>query len=64
MPEWFTALLTVIGATVGAYAAIRVEVRFLWRDLDRLTNRVEDLERFTGHRRRWTDKRAPVRSDA
>ncbi len=56
MPEWAIGVLSAIGAAAGAWAAIRVELRFVWRDLSRVESRVGDLESGrTVPRRRLTD---------
>lgn len=63
--EWLTTFaMTVLSAAFaagGAYVAVRAELRFLWRDLDRLTQRVSQLETPGALRRRRTDHatRAP-----
>lgn len=58
MPEWAQTILSVTGAAIGAYVAIRVELRFVWRDLTRLETRVGRLESGqTMPRRRWNDNR-------
>lgn len=47
-------LLPVLGASLGSgaacWAVMRVEIRFLWRDLRALTKKVDNLER---ERVRW-----------
>lgn len=57
--EWLTALgMTALSATFaagGAYVAVRVELRFLWRDLERLIDRVASLEAPGAPRRRRSD---------
>ena len=45
MPEWVIGVLSAAGAAVGAWAAIRVELRFVWRDLARVERRLQSLER-------------------
>lgn len=57
MPEWAQSLLTVGVTAIAAYAAIRVELRWLRRDLDGVESRVTDLEtaRFGHPRRRGSD---------
>lgn len=55
IPGWAAALLSAIFAAGGAYGATRIELRFLWRDVNRLGRRVLKLE---GARpsRRWDDE--------
>lgn len=55
MPEWAQSVLSIGGAAVGAWVAIRVELRFVWRDLSKLDGRIAELERAHGPRRRATD---------
>lgn len=59
--EWQRLVELVIPAVFAAgaaYAAVRVELRFLWRDVDRLHDRIEGLGHGGGPNRRRTD-RAP-----
>ena len=42
--DWLPAILSAAFAAGGAYMAVRVELKFLWRDLTALGGRVKDLE--------------------
>lgn len=52
MPEWAQSLLAISGAAVGAWAAVRIELQYLRRDLDELRARVALIERGDLPRRR------------
>lgn len=51
MPEWAQAILSIVGAAFGAWAAIRIELRFVWRDIARLEARLAALEGIPRRRR-------------
>lgn len=42
--ELAIAVLSSIFAAGGAYAAVRVELRFLWRDLGKIEHRLDRVE--------------------
>lgn len=43
------SLITAAASAGGAYVAVRVELRFMWRDLERVREDLADLRR--AHRR-------------
>lgn len=63
MPEWVQTLVAVAGSIVGAYAAVRVELRYMRRDLDNALERIERLEQRSFPMRRYTDPPRHIRSD-
>lgn len=42
--EWWVAILSAVFAAGGAWMAVRVELSYLRRDVDRLATRVDRLE--------------------
>jgi hypothetical protein len=46
--EWWVSILSAVFAAGGAWMAVRVELSYLRRDVDRLTRRLDRLE-HPGH---------------
>jgi len=53
MTEILVALISAAFAAGGAYMAVRVELRFVWRDMGRHDTRIASLEK--GALRRHSD---------
>ncbi len=49
--DFALAVLSAVFAAGGAYAAVRVELRFVWREIDRLTSMIDPTYFPTRHRK-------------
>lgn len=58
--EWAIAFISAASAAGGAYVAVRIELRFVWRELERLGKDVDELERELrgSSRRRFAERDA------